>query len=160
MKRSTILILLLSELVVILAIEPSSFITTNYEVLGKKVVFKKYKDGSYINCAQRCKRQLKCSDIAFQKIADNDGQCILLTSIESAKCQRKNDGSYILMGDYSGPYNTRHLCRTEENIEDKLTIEEPVLFDEKDHSESGEKFVYMTKKPQFGKFNDSKMSDK
>ncbi|XP_066933674.1 uncharacterized protein [Clytia hemisphaerica] len=149
MERLQVLIFVLSQFALTLAIEPSSFIPTSYEALGKKVVLKTYQDGSYINCAQRCKRLLKCTDIAHLKIADNEGQCILLTNIERAKCQQTKDGSYILMGDYSGPYNTRRLCRTEENIETKLTIKEPVLFDEKDHSKRGEKFVYMVKKPQF-----------
>ena len=130
-----------------LALEPSYFEQISFEKLGKRRFLKSLNDTSTINCAQQCKRDLGCFNIAFQQKSSNNGLCILLTKLKPATCTQTENGEFVIKGAHSGYYNIEKLCKTE-NVPENVKIEEPEYFDPKDYD--NQSFVMMKKRPQFG----------
>ena len=144
-----IFLLFILQFVSYFALEPSYFEDIGFVKLGKRAVLKSLEDTSVINCVQRCKRDLDCFDIAFQKKSPNNGLCILLTKLKQANCIQKKDGNYVIQGDYSGPYNIERLCKTKE-LPDNVEIVEAKYFNPQDYDDEHIPFVIKKKRPQFG----------
>lgn len=134
-----------------LALEPSYFEDLSFASLGKRAILRSLYDNSVINCVQRCKRDLDCFDIAFQKKSSNNGLCILLTKLKQAKCIQTKDGKFVIQGDHTGPYNIERLCKTKV-IPDNVQIVEAKYFDPQDYDDEHIPFVVKKKRPQFGNY--------
>jgi len=153
---SILLVLAITFICVTLACAGSSpFDEIKFENLGKRILLKNITgDQSPLNCAQRCKRERRCSDIAYHNYLGkkNTGECILLTKMKSPTCVLAADGMHYVTGDHSGQYNIERLCKRTGKFDGKYDVIEPVLFEPSQVTD--QEIIFYSKKPQFGKDNE------